>query len=352
MIEVLTSGVALGVHIPGLLLAHRLRERGVPADVSVIERLLPEHKLATTAQMKWAFHEDFRLAKAGHRLATEPHAVADEQAVDALFARWNAEGVTKFVVFSGFWLPILDRYLAGRPARPEVVLCHIDATYSPSFRKAAGGQVPYTDVFLVGGGTAGIPCSVPVSAEPPVAWVDRASRLYVHGGGWGMGTYRDRIGELTAAGIALDVLAYRESDVDEAPGVRHFMMDPAWHPWLDNGFPPFGQVVDGVAEFTRGTTCPGSFALTRAARGMVSKPGGGTCLDSLWAATPLLFLEPLGSAEKRNGDVWRELGFGMPYEQWRDTGFAEQPLADMHAALVRARPHIPDYSEILAKEHG
>jgi hypothetical protein len=357
VIEILTSGVALGVHVPGLLLAQRLRERGVPAGVSVIERLLPERKLATTARMKWAFHQDFRLAQAGHRVATEPHTVADEHAIEALFTRWRAERVGRFVVFSGFWLPILERYLATCPDPPGVVLCHIDAMHSPSFRRAEDWPVPHTDVFLVDERTMSVPCSVPVTAEPPVPWEERAPRLYVHGGGWGMGTYRERIAELVAAGLDLDVLAYQQSDVDERDpgepgGVRYFMMDPAWHPWFDNGFPPFGQVVSGAGAvgYTRGTAHPDSFTLARTARAMVSKPGGGTCLDSLWAATPLVLLEPLGSAEKRNGDVWRELGFGMPYDHWRDTGFSPEPLARMHDALVRALPHIADYSEILAAE--
>ena len=37
MIGILTSGVALGVHVPGLLLQRRLAERGVPSEVYVLE---------------------------------------------------------------------------------------------------------------------------------------------------------------------------------------------------------------------------------------------------------------------------------------------------------------------------
>ncbi|WP_406636009.1 hypothetical protein [Amycolatopsis sp. WGS_07] len=345
MIEVLTSGVALGVHVPGLLLAQRLRERGAAADVSVLERLLPERKLATTAEMKWAFHRDFRLAKAGHRLATDPAAVTDPAAEAALFDRWDTERAGTFVVFSGFWLPIVERYLArGRAVR--VVLCHIDAIASPSFRKAAGWQVPHEDVFLVDGTSMTVPCSVPVSARPPVPWADRQPRLYLHGGGWGMGTYREHIAELAGSGFALDVLAYRESDVDPRPGVRYFMTDPDWHPWHDNGFPPL-RPADS-ATYTRGAAHPDSFELVRMAQAMVSKPGGGTCLDSLWSATPLLLLEPLGAAEKRNGEVWQRLGFGIPYETWRDSGFSGELLAGMHQALLRALPGIADYSAELA----
>jgi hypothetical protein len=42
VIEILTSGVALGVHVPGLLLADRIKEQGGTANVSVLERLMPE----------------------------------------------------------------------------------------------------------------------------------------------------------------------------------------------------------------------------------------------------------------------------------------------------------------------
>lgn len=344
MIEVLTSGVALGVHVPGLLLAQRLRERGAAADVSVLERLLPPRKLATTAETKWAFHRDFRLAKAGHRLATDPAAVTDPAAEAELFARWDAEQAGTFVLFSGFWLPIVERYLArGREVR--VVLCHIDAIASPSFRKASGWQVPHEDVFLVDGASMTVPCSVPVTARPPLPWAEREPRLYLHGGGWGMGTYREHVAELADRGFALDVLAYQESDVDTRFGVRYFMTDPDWHPWNDNGFPPF-RPAGGT--YTRGAAHPDSFDLVRAARAMVSKPGGGTCLDSLWAATPLLLLEPLGAAEKRNAEVWQRLGFGLPYETWRDSGFSGELLAGMHQNLLRALPGIADYSAELA----
>jgi hypothetical protein len=71
MIGVLTSGVALGAHVPGLLLADRLTEQGVDAEVFVLERLLPEHGRATAARLKWAFHRDARFASAGRRLAAD-----------------------------------------------------------------------------------------------------------------------------------------------------------------------------------------------------------------------------------------------------------------------------------------
>ncbi|WP_331449720.1 hypothetical protein [Streptomyces prasinus] len=71
MIAVLTSGVALGVHVPGLLLATRLRERGAEASVEVVERLLPGDRLRMIEASRSVFHRDFRVARAGQRLASE-----------------------------------------------------------------------------------------------------------------------------------------------------------------------------------------------------------------------------------------------------------------------------------------
>jgi hypothetical protein len=334
-IEILTSGVALGVHVPGLLLADRLREKDIPVGVSVLERLLPAQKLATTATMKFAFHRDFRVALAGQKMAGSPADSVAPAAVEALFADWRSRGVDRVVVFSGFWLPVLAGYDCA------IDVCHVDSVASPSFAKTVT-DLDIRHVWLADADAGTIPCSIPVSDESPVPWADREPRVFLHGGGWGMGTYRDRIGELLEHGLQLDVIAYEGRDVT-ADGVRYFMVDPAWHPWLDNGYPPFGEVGAG---FARSVGHHGSFDLTRSAVATVSKPGGGTLLDSLWSATPAVLLEPFGAHEQRNADLWCSLGFGIPFDTWRASGFDPELLRPLHEALLKA--DVPDYAEELA----
>ncbi|MET1074632.1 MAG: hypothetical protein ABWY11_18440 [Umezawaea sp.] len=347
MIEILTSGVALGVHVPGLLLADRLREQGVDVTVSVLERLLPEDKLRTTAGMKVAFHRDFRLARAGQRVASDPVAAVDPAAVSSLRARWRAEQVRQFVVFSGFWLRLVERYLSTCPVRPRVDVCHVDSVLSPSFRRAP--DVGARPIWLAHADSGRVPCRIPVSRRPPLPWRDRADRLLVHGGGWGMGTYREQVEGLRAQGFGLDVIAYEPADVsDQDAGVRYHMMDPDWHPWHDDGYPPFGEVTPGAApEFRRSTGHHGSFDLCRRALAVISKPGGGTLLDSLWSATPVVFLDPFGDHERRNADLWRGLGLGLSFVDWKASGFDVGLLGEAHEALLAARD-VPDYSHLLA----
>lgn len=356
MIEILTSGVALGVHVPGLVLADRLREQGLPVAVRVLEQLLPERALATTADLKWAFHRSFRFALTGQRVAGDPSERVRERAVDALAATWRADGVDRFVLFSGYWLPLVQRYRDRCRQPPPVDVCHVDAVISPSFR-SAGRLAEAADVrhvWLADADRRCLPQSIPVSRQPPLPWSRRARRLLVHGGGWGIGTYRERARELRAHGFALDLVAYERADVSaDDPGVRYFMVDPDWHPWLDGGYPPFGRVSpDGTRHpphrpGDRGHH--GSFQLTRTELATVSKPGGGTLLDSLWSATPAVLLEPFGDHERRNAELWRDLGFGVDYARWAETGFDPAVLEECHHALLKATADVPDYSRMLTE---
>jgi hypothetical protein len=350
VITVLTSGVALGVHVPGLLLAARLRERGVPVQTIVLESLLPADKIATVVASKWAFHGDFRLALAGQRAARDPSGLIDDQTLARLWRNWREHDLHRFVTFSGYWLPVL-RGFAAQQSRPiQVDLCRVDAAPMTSFRK--GGEPPAGTrrVNLADVSTGTLPWTIPVNRSPAVPWGLREDRLLVHGGGWGMGTYQERARELSAHGVPLDLIVYAESDRDRAAaGVRHFMIDPRWHPWHDDGFPPFGEIRSGSpVTFTRTAACPGAFELARRARAIVSKPGAGTLLDSLWSATPLVMLEPFGRSEACNAELWEKLGFGLTFDRFRSAAFSLDLLQEMHHNLRKTAACVPDYSAELA----
>jgi hypothetical protein len=352
MIGILTSGVALGVHVPGLLLAQRVREHGANVEIFVLERLLADSTRATTARMKYAFHRDFRVALAGQRLAIDPSATVSEAKVRELVELWRSHGLRRLVVFSGFWLPLLERCAAVSGNWLEVDVCHVDSVHSPSFRSAGQALSRVRQVWLADAAHLSLPCTIPVSTRPPLRWTDRERRLLVHGGGWGMGTYRQRAHELREQGFALDIVAYETNDLAaQDDDIRYFMIDPLWHPWLDDGFPPFG-LVDGRSDpiYARGSECHGSFELARSALAMVSKPGGGTLLDSLHSATPLVLLEPFGAHEARNAELWERLGFGISMDRWRNANFAPAILEKLHATLLRAVRDVPDYAGMLAEE--
>ncbi|MFJ2881489.1 hypothetical protein ACIPJN_28240 [Streptomyces sp. NPDC086796] len=330
MIAVLTSGVALGAHVPGLRLAQRLREHGADVMVDVLERWLPGDRLAAVVESRRRFQRDLRFAVAAQGLATDPVDDFTPQAVGALEKHWEEQGVETFVVFSGFWLRLLDGYLGRRPTR--TVACHVDAVVSPSYRRA-GRYAPETEHVWLAREDGTLPWTIPVDTRPPIPWSAREGRLLVHGGGWAIGSYRERARELAAAGLPLDLI------VPKAPAAvdwaRCFTLDPDWHPWHDDGLPPLLRVLADPADpGGQGRQLP--YELARSASAIVSKPGGGTLLDSLWTATPLILLEPAGSHEAANGRLWQQLGFALSYDDWSACGFAPERLEPLHRALLGA----------------
>jgi hypothetical protein len=173
----------------------------------------------------------------------------------------------------------------------------------------------------------------------------------VHGGGWGIGTFREKLLEIEAEGFSLDVVCYSSTDaVDGVAGRRYFMDDPSWRTWHRNSagehtFPPFGQVNPGssAVSFSNQTQCHGLHRVIRQAQGIVSKPGAGTLIDSFAAATPLVMLEPFGPHEERNSEIWAAYGFGVRYQDWIN---AHQPLSmleRMHENLLTRRSSAKDY---------
>ncbi|XRQ09022.1 hypothetical protein ACN3XK_73185 [Actinomadura welshii] len=358
MIAVLTSGFGLGVHVPGLLLSRRLGELGVRSRVDVLEGFWRPERRARIAASKRAYQQDFRMAQLGSRLFRTLDDSFDPSASEALTASWRAEGVDRFVVFSGFWLPVVEHYLAESGDDPQVDTCdvkvdtcHVDAVPAPSFARQADSMARHRNIWLVhDDGT--VPWTIRPATAPPVPWSAREERFLAHGGGWGMGTYLTYATEMAAKGMALDIVVRTSDDVQSLrtaagldPRSRLFMLDPEWSPWHDSGFPPFGEVSDGTPPvYRRSESQHESLALTRNALGVISKPGGGTLIDTFGSATPLIMLAAFGEHEKHNARVWEELGFGIPFATWRDHGYSVKLLEELHARILEHQSVPADYA--------
>ncbi|WP_431875856.1 hypothetical protein [Amycolatopsis sacchari] len=358
-IAILTSGVALGVHVPGLLLARRLAEAGVPSRVDVLQNLMSGRQLAKVPATKIAFHRDFRFALAGTRLANRNAAELDPAAVEQLLADWAAADIDLFVILSGFWVPVAYRYAAAHPGT-RVHACHVDSMISPSFTAAVSRPAPehehvgHRDVWLLEERNGSVARTIPVSRADPVPWPERTGRLLAHGGGWGMGTYLTDAEALITRGFGLDIVTHEPGDLTSGgDGRRYFMIDPNWQPWQDTGFPPFGLVgPDGHVDYRRGPDHHDGFHLVRQAHAVVTKPGGGTLMDSLAAATPIVLLEPFGEHEAHNARLWERLGFGIAYDDWARDGYSRSTLEELHRNLLAARPRVVSYADELAGNAG
>ncbi len=358
-VSVLGSGVNLGVYIPAMLVARRLEALGVAAEVEVIESCYQATERAKLWQHKKAYHKNFSLALMAHRMVKDIRPSLDPRLLEKLLARWQAEDRRRFLVWSGFWLPILDAYRERRDGIAcDIHLCRIDAVVSASFQPYADLEPELLqsgrEVWLWPWHERRLDFEIPVGDQPPLPWDQREARFVIHGGGWGLGNYQRLIPELRAAGFDLDILAYElEETHDVADGSRCFMVRPGWAAWqLEIGeraeFPPFGPVRDGKGGFRNRDSHHELFDTVRRSRAVISKPGGGTMIDSLASATPLILLDPFGYAEEKNADIWEHLGFGIRYEAWRATGFDLAVLERLHRNLLEREPGT-DYPRYVAQ---
>lgn len=242
-----------------------------------------------------AYRARFMLALAGQKLARHLAPAPDEGALERLLRGWAEVGLRRFLVLSGYWLPALRRYselLGGRPV--DIEACHLDSIASPSWTWARGGLVPYAESWLFTRDPDGVSFQVPVDGVAPLPFVTRDDRAVIHGGGWGLGTYRDIAEEIASHGLAVDVIVCEASDArHDRSRCRFYMNDPGWRPWsvgVDgrHRFPPLGMIpTTGTPVFDSHPDDHAPFDLIARAKAVVSKPGGATLIDSLASATPL-----------------------------------------------------------------
>ena len=359
-VVVLCSGFGLGFYIPGLLISEKLRRLGITTEIEVFESLLPENKIDMVERNRQAYHANFKVAIASQKVPGNSGESLNHSALESLLAGWRHRDCRNFICLSGHWVTVLDRYRELRPDQTiRADLLYLDADLTASWRQLqklrADYAKPYREVRPYD--NVRVNYSVGVNAEEPLSYIERNNRMVVHGGGWGIGTFQERVSDLERAGCELDIVCYaKPENVSSSNGHRFYMDDPTWRTWHRNSqgehtFPPFGEITAGSqsASFAQQSNFHGLYRIIRDARGIVSKPGAGTLIDSFASATPLIMLEPFGPAEKRNADVWEASGFGVQYPAWATAGYPISMLEELHCNIMQKRNEVKDYAQDYAQ---
>jgi hypothetical protein len=349
-VAILTSGIGLGAYLPALLLERQMHALGVAADVATRESFFTAEGQQRHLVHMRAYRDDFALALMAQRMVYSAEGNLDQPRIDELLAGWAAEGRRDFVVCSGFWLPMLERYQQKSRASLRVDCLRLDAVVSPSFRAQPALPGGSSEIWLWSWEERSTRFELPVDSAPPLPFGERELRLVVHGGGWGLGSYRMAYQSMADSAWACDVVVHDAAEADRSRARdRFFMVDPAWRTWQRG---PHGHTFPPVAELGAAHSATDEhalYALIRRSKAIVSKPGGGTLLDSLSSATPVVLLPPCGDAEAKNGALWEHLGFGIPFAKWRESGASEVVLAELHGNLLRRKPNGPEYPRYLAE---
>jgi len=360
-VVVLCSGFGLGFYIPGLLISEKLRRLGIPTEVQVFETLLPPSKIQMVEKNRQAYHQSFRVALASQKVPGDTRESVDPSAVESLLTSWQEADTRHFICLSGHWVHILDLYRERIPdGQIQADLLYLDADLSPSWKWLRKLKPEYArgcrEVRLYDHARLEVLYSIDMNVDAPLPYSSRTKRLVVHGGGWGIGTFEQRIPQIENAGHEIDVVCYTKSEAATTSSARrYFMDDPSWRTWHRNDageltFPPFGS-IDSSDEpiFTPQAKCHGLHRIIRGAQAIVSKPGAGTLIDSFGSATPLIMLEPFGPHEERNARVWLACRFGVPYHVWSEAGYPTSMLEELHLNLLARRREVSDYAQAYAE---
>lgn len=367
---ILCSGFGLGFYNPGLIVGYQLQQRGIPTEVLVFESFVQKEKQDKIVDSRKAYHDNFALALIATKLPRDIRDSFDPERISLMLDQWAAEERRTFIALSGHWVYVLDLYrerLGASADELEVDLLYVDSDLSPSW-KSLKKYVPdyaarYREVWLYASASGRIDLHLRVGEHDPLPFADRDPRYVIHGGGWGMGTYQSKIPALEQQGLALDIVAYEPAEADrQIPGNRYYMNDPTWFAWIkgDAGgheFPRFGEIQPGIApSYASLPSHHGLYDVIRRAKGIISKPGAGTLMDSLASATPAILLEPFGEHEKKNAELWLAHGLGLFYGDWERSGFSEESLVPIYERLLEkraaTRTYTDDYLARIGRDEG
>ncbi len=355
-IIILGGGPGLGFYVPGLIMHKQLIAKKYSSKIYAYENLIRADKRENFVKAKVSFHRSFKYALISQKLTKDVTEHLDPVSLYILFTEWDAIHQKRFVVFSGFWTAILDRYINENNNREfEVELCHVDAAESSSWKLIKTDKPWYKHVWFFNWEQSKISYFINIDGNEPVQYQKRDNRFIIHGGGWGIGKYRDIIPVLEKHGYKLDILHYEYADLmnNGSTHNRYFMIDPDWHHWQKDKeghlqFPPFAEIVkDQELKFKRIQEYPEIYTIIRNNKAIISKPGAGTLLDSLSSATPLIILDPFGDYEQKNGQLWEKYKLGISFEKWAETNYSSKVLESLHDNLMAMRKKTTNYIEDL-----
>lgn len=350
---ILGGGPGLGFYIPGLMIHKKLLKKGFLTEFYTYEELLSDEKQKAVKIAKERFHKNFKFALMAQKMVTYIDDSINNQKLNYLMDHWNSLLYKHFVVFSGFWSSIIGKYLLQVKDTSGIMvdLCHVDSDLSSSWKLFQDGKI-YNQIWFVHWKNNSINYLLNIDDAEPKSISDRKKRLLIHGGGWGIGTFHKYIPELINSEYHLDIINYSLESVESNPNenkIYQYLIDPEWNHWElnskgDHQFPPFKELSSRTENISiNNEDYPAVYDIIKNNIAIVSKPGGGTLIDSLSSATPLIVLEPFGEYEKKNGELWVKKGFGITYNDWKEQKYSISVLKELHENLIKIRSLTKDY---------
>lgn len=347
-IAVLGSGIGLGFYLPGMVVKYQFKQLGHNVNAFVFEDILKEDKKRNIPEIKKIFQKNYRMALLGQKTINNVSESIDIEKRDAVFKILRENKTDKIICFSGFWVPVIKEYIKENDI--TIDLCHVDSIESVSWKMYSLPVEKSKHIYFNNWPQCSVLYKLNISNESPIEYDKRENRISAHGGGWGIGDFLEKAKILNEHGFDLDVTINNLVDMKFLNGKnRFFMIKSGWNAWdKDNNgnytFAPFAEIKENEdVVYNDNGKYPLVYDLIKKNKAIISKPGGGTLLDSFSSCTPLIILKPYGEYEMKNGELWEKLGFGITYEKWEDSNFSISLLEELHLNIMRKRNDVPDY---------
>lgn len=313
-VAIFSSCAGYGTYTPALTLKKELSSIGVDTEFFVFETFFAEEQKKQFLTYRTQFHEDFRFAAMATGIASKT--LHDTNLSFLSEEQLKKKKIRKYVVMYGLWVPVLLQL--GIDAR-QIVCVQLDVGESPSWRAVKELCTGCETIWMLGkDGT------IPTYKFQDAATKAANKSLVIHGGGWGITNYVDILDKIQRE---YEIHVIHSSARECGRGYHSYYTPINWLPEKERPeYPPLNRYPDNAkADFY--DLCSHSCAI-------ISKPGGGTCADSLRLHTPLVYLQGMARHEEINALHFRRLGYACSFKEWEDTGFSAQKLEEMRENIA------------------
>ena len=328
-IAILSSCAGFGTYTPSLLLRDELNDINVDTTVFVYETFLSETKKQQFIKYKENFHKNFRYAKIASSIACTFIKQSDDN-----FNEMNIKfhDFDKYVVMYGLWLP---RLVEAQISINKVICLHLDVVNTPSWDAVEEINNKINNIWMLGKDG-----KLPKFRFKNYTLQVNSKNIVVHGGGWGIDTFKNRLNDIDKRYSLNVIFSSYEECINK---YTSFYIPINWMPESYNlEYPPLKNYIN-KENVSFNEICMNSLAI-------ISKPGGGTYLDSLRFCIPLIYLEPMAEHERLNLVQFEKLGFCCSFDEWKKADYSIDILKSIKQKITNEMRDIELISDAIKNQ--
>lgn len=331
-VAILSSCAGYGTYVPSLLLSNELSSKGILNKVFVYESFFNDSEKKKFLEYRKNFHKSFRFAKMASDVSAT---IEDNSDVEEIYKSFKMCNCDFYVVMFGSWLNVIEKI--GISSK-KVLCLRLDVSDTPSWSRVGYKGHCFNTEWLLG--KAGCMPNYLLCRDTYNKNV--FPRVVLHGGGWGINHFLP-VAEKLKNKYEIYTIHSTKEEAEQFKTLfneKSFYMPIDWLPDEKTAFPPLIDSENGEFVSYRD--------MARNCCAVVSKPGGGTCLDALLIKVPPIFLQSMAKHESNNSLHMVKNHLANYFEIWEDENFSYEFLLQIREKLIiktENMSYITDYIE-------